>query len=368
MDDTKPERLLSLDALRGFDMLFIMGLAGVLTGLCGVLGFGGDCWLMQQMRHTSWHGFTQRDTIFPLFLFIAGVAFPFSYARQRERGWSTARICGKTMWRAVALVLLGMVYNGLFSVGFGQVRWASVLGRIGLGWMFAAFLYMAFSVRTRAALAVTILVAYWAIMRFAMVPGAPTGADPWSVEWNFAAHVDKLLLPNAKGGDPEGLLGTLPAIATAMFGMFTGEFVRMRSERIGGGRRTLVMLAAAAAMLVAGLVWSRWMPINKKLWTSSYTLVAGAYSLGLFAAFYWVVDVKRWRAWTFPLRVVGMNAITIYLLQRIVKFDDVSRFFLGGLAGLLPKPGAATLIAFGHMALCWLILWHLYRKGTFLKV
>ena len=368
MENGKEERLLSLDALRGFDMLFIMGLAGVLTGLCGVFGFGGDCWLAHQMQHTSWHGFTQRDTIFPLFLFIAGVAFPFSYAKQRERGWSTGRICCKTVWRAAALVLLGMVYNGLFNVGFGQVRWASVLGRIGLGWMFGAFLYMAFSVRMRVALALVILVAYWAIMRFAVVPGAPEGADPWSVEWNFAAYVDKLLLPNAKGGDPEGLLSTLPAIATAMFGMFTGEFVRMRNERLDGGRRTLLMLAAAVAMLTAGLVWSRWMPINKKIWTSSYTLVAGAYSLGLFAAFYWVVDVKRWRSWTFPLRVVGMNAITIYLLQRVVKFDDVSRFFLGGVADLLPKAGAATLIAVGHMAICWLILWYLYRKGTFLKV
>ena len=361
------ERLLSLDALRGFDMLFIMGLSAVTTSLCNAFGFGDGCWLARQMRHAAWHGFAQHDTIFPLFLFIAGVAFPFSYAKMREKGWCTLRICRKIVWRAFALVVLGMIYNGLLNKGFGEVRWASVLGRIGLGWMFAAFLYMAFSYRTRIAVAVGLLVGYWAVMRFAVVPGAPAGADPWSVEWNFAAHIDKILLPNAKGGDPEGLLSTFPAIVTAMLGMFAGEFVRWKG-RFDGGEKTLAILAVAAVLLAVGLAWSSWMPINKKLWTSTFVLVAGAYSLALFAAFFWIVDVKMWRGWTFPLRVVGMNAITIYLLQRIVDFDAVARFFLGGLAELAPSAWAKSIVAAGHLALCWLVLWFLYRKNTFLKV
>ena len=363
----KGARLLSLDALRGFDMLFIMGLTPVVVGLCPVFGFGDGCWLVRQMRHVAWHGFAQHDTIFPLFLFIAGVAFPFSCAKMHERGWSTSRICGKIAWRAFALVMLGMIYNGLFSKGFGEVRWASVLGRIGLGWAFAALLYLAFSIRSRIVIAAGILVGYWAVMRYAVVPGAPAGADPWSVEWNFAAYVDKLLLPNATKGDPEGLLSTLPAIVTAMLGLFTGEFVRGK-DRLGGGAKTLVMLAAAAILLAVGLVWSNGMPINKKLWTSTFVLVAGAYSLALFAVFYWIVDVKMWRRWTFFLRVVGMNAITVYLLQRIVDFDAVSKFFVGGVAGLLPSAWASVLVASGHLAVCWLVLWFLYRKGTFLKV
>ena len=363
----KGARLLSLDALRGFDMLFIMGLTPVVAGLCRALGFDDGCWLARQMRHVEWPGFAQHDTIFPLFLFIAGVAFPFSCAKMRERGWSASRICGKIAWRALALVMLGMVYNGLLNKGFGEVRWASVLGRIGLGWAFAALLYLAFSLRTRIAVAVGLLVGYWAVMRYATVPGAPAGADPWSVEWNFAAYVDKLLLPNATKGDPEGLLSTFPAIVTAMLGVFTGEFVRWK-DRLGGGAKTLVMLAAGAILLAVGLGWSSWMPINKKLWTSTFVLVAGSYSLALFAAFYWIVDVKLWRRWTFFFRVVGMNAITVYLLQRIVNFDSVSKFFVGGVAGLLPAELSAVLVAAGHLAACWLVLWFLYRKGVFLRV
>lgn len=366
------ERLLSLDVLRGFDMLFIMGLSTFVAHLCAALG-AGDCWLARQMRHVQWHGFAQHDTIFPLFLFIAGVAFPFSYAKMREKGWSTLRICRKIAWRAFALVMLGMIYNGLFTKGFGEVRWASVLARIGLGWAFAAFLYVAFSWRARIAWAVVILVGYWAVMRYAVVLGAPVGADPWSVEWNFAAYVDRLLLPNSlgkSGADPEGILSTFPAIVTAMLGMFTGEFVRWRREqgvRSGNGK-VVAMFAAATVMLAVGLVWSQWMPINKRLWTSTFVLVAGAYSLVLFAAFYWIVDVKMWRGWTFPLRVVGLNAITIYLLQRIVDFDAISRFFLGGVAGLFPQDFGAALVAFGHLAICWLALCFLCRKNVFLKV
>jgi predicted acyltransferase len=365
----KNDRLLSLDALRGFDMLFIMGLSTFAANLCAAFG-AGDCWLARQMRHVEWHGFAQHDTIFPLFLFIAGLAFPFSCAKMRERGWNASRICGKIAWRAFALVMLGMVYNGLFAKGFGEVRWASVLGRIGLAWAFAALLYLAFHLRTRIMVAAGLLVGYWAVMRYATVPGAPAGADPWSVEWNLAAYVDRLLLPNPlgkTGADPEGILSTFPAVVTAMLGMFTGEFVR-REGRLGGRAKTLAMLGAAAILLAVGLAWSCWMPINKKLWTSTFVLVAGAYSLALFAVFYWIVDVKMWRGWTFPLRIVGMNAITIYLLQRVVDFDSISRFFFGGVAGLLPQDFGAALIASGHLVVCWLVLLFLYWKGVFLKV
>lgn len=370
MKSGNSDRLLSLDALRGFDMLFIMGLSAVVTSSCNAFGFGDGCWLAHQMRHVEWHGFAQHDTIFPLFLFIAGVAFPFSCAKMREKGWSVSRICGKIAWRAFALFMLGMVYNGLFTNGFGEVRWASVLGRIGLAWAFAALLYLAFSLRIRIMVAVGLLVGYWVVMRYAIVPNAPAGSDPWSPDWNLAACIDRAILPNPlgkTGADPEGILSTIPAVVTAMLGMFTGEFVRWKG-RFGGGVKSLAMLVAAAILLVVGLAWSNWMPINKKLWTSTFVLVAGAYSLSLFAAFYWIVDVKMYRRWTFFFRVVGMNAITVYLLQRIVDFDAVSKFFVGGVAGLLPSAWADVLVASGHLAVCWLILWFLYRKNVFLKV
>ena len=129
-----------------------------------------------------------------------------------------------------------------------------------------------------------------------------------------------------------------------------------------------LLIVLCAVLLVAGLVFSNWMPINKKLWTSTFVLVAGAYSLALFAVFYWIVDVKMWRRWTFFFRVVGMNAITVYMLQRIVDFDGVSKFFVGGVAGLLPSAWSGVLVATGHLAACWLVLWFLYRKNAFFKV
>ena len=137
---------------------------------------------------------------------------------------------------------------------------------------------------------------------------------------------------------------------------------------VSGNRKALAMLAAAVILLVVGLVWSNWMPVNKKLWTSTFVLVAGAYSLALFAAFYWIIDVKMCCRWTFFFRVVGMNAITVYLLQRIVDFDAVSKFFVGGFAGLLPSAWAGVLIVAGHLVACWLVLWFLYRKKVFFKV
>ncbi len=358
-------RLLSLDALRGFDMLFISGLAALIAGLCTALGFGSDCWLAAQMQHVQWHGFAHHDTIFPLFLFIAGVAFPYSFAKMRERGWNNARILTKIATRAAVLVFLGMVYNGIFEKGL-DVRVASVLGRIGIAWAFAALFFMSFSLRARIAISAGMLLAYWAIMVFVCVPGAPAGADPWSAEWNVAAYIDKLFLPNASSGDPEGLLSTIPAVVTAMLGMFTGEFVR--SEKKTGAAKTLAMLAASAAMLALCLIWSNWIPVNKKLWTPTFVLAAGAYSLSSFALFYWIIDVLMFRRWAFFLRVVGMNAITIYLLSRVVNFNGVSKFFLGGVAGLLPECWTPVIISGGYLTACWMVLWFLYRKNTFLKI
>lgn len=368
MDGEKSERLVSLDAVRGFDMLFIMGFTPVVTALCALLGMG-NCWLAQQMQHVPWHGFAHHDTIFPFFLFIAGISFPFSLAKQRARGVTTSRTVGKILYRGLMLVFLGWIYNGLFMKGFGEVRYASVLGRIGLAWMFAAFLYLAFGLRTRILIAVGILIGYWALMRFVPVPGAPAGADVWSHEWNLAGWFDMQYLPHSwTNGDPEGLLSTLPAVVTAMLGMFTGEFVRLEKGGLTGGRKVAAMLVAAGALAIGALVFSRWMPVNKKIWTSTFVLAAGSYSLAVFALFYGVIDVLKWRKWAFFFCVIGMNSILIYLLQRIVNFDSVAGFFLGGLAQHFPKDGARLVIAMGHVVVAWLLLWFCYRKKAFLKV
>jgi len=370
MEENK--RLLSLDTLRGFDMMFIMGMAGVIVALCGLFPGGSDCWLARQMSHVAWEGLRHHDTIFPLFLFIAGISWPFSYAKQVAGGASRGQIYKKIIVRGLTLVLLGMIYNGLLNFDFAHVRVCSVLARIGIAWMFAALLYINFKPATRAVIAVALLVGYWLLLRFVPAPDFPQ-AGWYTVEGNFAGYIDRMLIPNHLPYfeglmDPEGILSNLPGIVTAMLGMFTGEFVRIPESRISGGRKTLYMLGAALVMLVVGLVWSLDFPIIKILWSSSFVLVVGAYSLAMFAIFYWIIDVKGWNKWTTFFKVVGMNSITIYMASRIISFSGINKFFLSGLAGVLPDPWGKLVLAVGYFMVGWLFLWFLYKKKVFLKI
>jgi predicted acyltransferase len=364
----KKERLLSLDTLRGFDMLFIMGLAELIVSLCKLFPSGGFTqWLTFQMDHVEWNGLTHHDTIFPLFLFIAGISFPFSLAKQRASGKTEKQILLKIIKRGIILVLLGLVYNGFFRLDFANLRCASVLARIGLAWMFSALLFMKFKPKVLASVGVVILVGYWLLMW--LIPG---GSDPYSFQNNLVGTIDRVLLPGRlyehNFFDPEGLLSTLPAIVTAMLGMFTGQFVRISNDKISGNKKALYMAGAAAALLIIGLLWSTVFPVNKKLWSSTFVLVVAAYSLFMFALFYYLIDVKGYRRWTFFFRVVGMNSITIYLAQEIINFGGISKYFLGGLAGMCSETWASIINETGYIAVCWLFLYFLYKKNVFLKV
>ena len=364
-------RLLSLDTFRGFDMMFIMGFAALVKAICLLFPGGEGSWLFQQMTHCAWDGLRQHDTIFPTFLFIAGISFPFSYASQLARGATKGQVYAKIFRRALILVLLGLVYNGLFELKFSTLRFPSVLARIGLAWMVAAILQINFKPRTRAVIAVVLLVGYWLLLKYIPAPDAP-GADPFSREGNLVGYIDRMLMPNhlyQKGlFDPEGLLSLMPAVVTAMLGMFTGEFVRLSEDKVSGSRKTVYMLLAALVMLGIGLLWSLVFPINKALWSSTFVLVVGAYSLGLFAIFYYLIDVRGWKKGTKFFEVIGLNSIAIYMAQRILPFGSVNKFFLNGLAGLCPEPVGKVILAVGYFALCWLFLWFLYRKKIFLKV
>lgn len=362
------ERLMSLDALRGFDMLFIMGFASLVVAVCGLWPSAVTDAAAASMSHVAWDGFAHHDTIFPLFLFIAGVSFPFSLSKQRSLGLSTGTIYAKIVRRALTLVLLGVIYNGLFRLDFENLRIASVLGRIGLAWGIAAVLYLNFGVKARIAIAAAILVGYGLLSALVAAPDV-AGAGPLTREGCLAGYVDRLLLPGKLYGktfDPEGLLSTVPAVVTAMLGMFTGEFVRRQD--LSGGRKASWMIAAAVALLVAGLAFNGVVPVNKSLWSSTFVCVVAAYSLAMFALFYYLIDVRGWRRWTLFFRVVGLNSITIYLAQRIVGFGRISDFFLGGVASKCPEALAAVVNSAGYVAVCWLFLYFLYRKNVFLKV
>lgn len=366
------KRLASLDAVRGFDMLFIMGFATLVCAICRLFPNGTESWIYHQMYHVPWDGLRHHDTIFPLFIFVAGISYPFSYAKQVSKGVPRWKIYWKAIRRALVLVVFGLICNGLLKLDFANLRYWSVLARIGLAGLFASILYMNFKPRARVVIAVVLLVGYWLLLRFVPAPDAPAGAGPFSLEGNLVGYVDRCLFPghlyNGTGGifDPEGLLSTIPAVVTAMLGMFTGEWVR--KEGVSENKKVLWMFAAAAAMLVAGLVWSRWFPINKQLWSSSFVLVVGCYSLAVFALFYWIIDVKGRKGWILPLTVIGMNSITIFMAPRIINFRFATDFFLEGLCGLMDPLWAKVVWQCGYLALIWLFLYFLYRKKIFLKV
>ena len=359
------KRILSIDVLRGFDMMFIMGFAAIVTSTCALFPGGTDSWLHAQMQHVDWNGLRHHDTIFPLFLFISGMTLPFSVSRRKEQGVTGRRIFWHTVLRGVILCLLGLVYNHIFDLK-ATFRIPSVLMRIGLAWMFAAWLYLCCPWKIRSVIAAALLVGYHCLL---LIPAPDAaGAGSLTLEGNIVGYVDRMLMPNhllTQGlFDPEGLLSSFPAIVTAMLGQFTGEFIK-DSRRT---HKTLWLVGFALLLLGAGLLWSCWLPVNKKLWTSSFVLVVGAYSVGLFALFYWLIDVKGWKKWTPFFTVIGMNSITIYMAQRIIPFKAVAEFFFGGLAGLLPPVWGKWILAIAYFAVSWLFLWLLYRKKIFLKV
>ena len=367
----QPEnRLKSLDALRGFDMLFIMGFSTFIIALCSLFPDGSECWLAQTMKHVKWHGLAHHDTIFPLFLFLAGVSFPFSYAKSLEGGVSPSKIYLKIAKRALLLVLFGLIYNGLFKCDFEKLRVCSVLGRIGVAWAVAAVMYINFGRLTRAIICGAILLGYYLVVCYVGAPDVE-GAEPLTMQGTIVGYVDRLVTPGRliyDGGrfDPEGLFSTLPAVVTAMLGIFTGEYVR--GVKHSGSRKTLMMLLAAVVMLGIGLLWSLEFPLNKMLWSSSFVLVVGAYSLAMFAIFYYIIDVRGWQRWSMPLQVIGLNSITIYMAQKVVSFSHINKFFFGGIADKLPAEWGELLLRGGYVLICWLFLYFLYRKRLFLKV
>lgn len=363
----KAKRLASLDTFRGIDMLMIMGAMPLIVSICLLFPGGENCWLAVQMSHAEWNGLHICDLIFPTFLFIAGISFPFSYAKQLSNGYSRAKVYRKIFVRFLALFILGCIFNGIIDPAWEHFRFFSVLSRIGLAWMIAAILYINLGPRWRTAIVAVILLGYWGLCNIP-APDIP-GADPLSMEGCLVGYVDRCLFPGhlyCGFFDPEGLLSAVPAIVTAMLGMFTGEFIR--GSKINNGRKTLLMLSGAVILIVAGLIWSMWFPINKQLWTSSFVLVGGGIALFVFAILYWIIDVKGHDGWILPFKVIGMNSITIYMAQMIVNFRGLGRAMFGGFADLCPQQVAAVIDNAVYVAICWLFLYFLYRKKIFLKV
>jgi predicted acyltransferase len=364
--DPDNQRLRSLDALRGFDMFWIMGGEGIVLAAAKLTGWSGLVWFSKQLEHPEWHGFTLYDLIFPLFLFLAGVSMPFSFEKRLERGESRAQLYRHVIVRGLLLVLLGMIYNGLLQFNWDTMRYPSVLGRIGLAYLLAAIIVLNFKARGQILWVVGLLVGYWAALRFIPVPGF--GAHDLAPGHTLTDWIDRQLIPGRlyQGDrDPEGLLATIPAIGTALLGALTGQFLKV--DRYSGYVKTAAMAAAGVLCIALAQLWNVEFPINKNLWTSSFVLQCAGLSLLLLALFYLMIDVWQLRAWAFPFVVIGSNSIFIYMADGFVDFEHTTNFFFGG---LLRGTGAyhALLLAIAVVAVKWLLLYVMYKKRIFLRV
>jgi predicted acyltransferase len=405
-------RLLSLDALRGFDMFWIISGEGIFHGLANVvltkhnlyrdpnnwqITATGDLNFLEQiaigisnqLHHSPWNGCTFYDIIFPLFIFIAGISMVFSFGNQFEKATPRpgsylqeptqnvlihAQTVKKNIYRSLIkrtliLILMGMVVNGLFKwQGYENTRIASVLGRIALSCFFAAIIYLNCNLRSQLVWFAVILLGYWAAMMLIPVPGY--GAGVLTPGGNLEGYVDRLLLPGKLHRavyDPEGLLSTIPAIATAMLGIFTGQF--LRNSRLTSSKKVLWLFAAAAGLLLLGLLWGIVFPINKNMWTSSFVLYAGGWAVLLFALFYYVIDIAGFKKWCMPLVWIGCNAILIYIAAHgLVHFESTAAFLFGGLYDKAPAPWHDALLWTGVALIQFAALYFLYKRKWFLKV
>ena len=363
-----PERLTSIDALRGFDMFWIVGGDEIARALGKWWGTPEGRRFADQFEHVEWEGFRFYDLIFPLFLFLVGVVLPFSLRKYLTGAHPKSAALGRTARRVVLLFLLGLIYNNVLNLHFDTLRVTGVLQRIAVCYGIAALIFLFTGVRTQAILFVAILLGYWAIL--GLVPSPESGAGDYRMESNLAGYLDRHYLPGKiyEGyygyGDNEGLLSTIPAVATALLGVLAGHWLlsdRMRWTKAAG------LMATGLVCLVLGSLWGREFPIIKILWTSSYVLVAGGWSLLLLALFYTIIDVLKLRAWSFPFVVIGVNAITIYVATRIIPFAVISRFFFGGSARLSGS-FEPVILPIGTVVIEWLFLLHLYRNRIFLRV
>lgn len=368
MDSPAPRRILSIDALRGLDMMMILGLREVVLALCLAFGLDGLHGILEaQAHHPEWNGFTAWDLIFPLFLFLAGASMPLSFDRRLERGDTRATLALHTARRAALLVFLGVVYNGLLSLELESLRYASVLGRIGLAWAGAAIAVLFLGLRGQVIVFGLVLAAHSAALL--LIPAAP-GLDVPSLEpgQTFGDYFDRMTVPgrlHVGDRDPEGLFGVLPAIGTALMGTFAGRWIRRQD--VPDRRRVGWLLAAGLQCVLLGwLLDAAGLPVNKNLWTASFVLVAGGWSLLLLGLFHLIFDVVGAPRLGFFFSVVGANAILAYLLSAYVDYDGVVAVLCG--RALETGRMSEALVPLLALSLQWGLLYLLWRRRIFLRV
>lgn len=363
------KRLLSIDTLRGFDMLMIAGAGAFISTLHGKTDLAWVDALALQFEHPDWNGFTFYDFIFPLFLFIAGLSLPFSLSKGMELGMSKREIYKKSFVRMLILISLGLLYKNapfpLFDPA--NIRLGSVLGRIGIAGFVATVLYLNYGFKGRVMWAAGFVLFYYACLFLVPVPGY--GAGDLSIEGNLTGWLDRTFLPGRlKQGiyDELGMFATVPALSLTVLGSLAGDIVR-RSDTTDYRKLGQLCIAGIVCLVIAA-VWAQHFPINKHLWSSSFIMLTGGMAFLTFALFYWIIDVLNIRGWTFFFMVIGMNSLTIYYAYQFIDFEYTSRMLFGGIYAPTPEKWHPVFQSLGALGLVWVFLYILYRKKIFIKV
>jgi predicted acyltransferase len=380
---TKVQRMLSLDVLRGLTIGFMIL----------VNNNGDEAHAYWPLKHAAWNGFTPTDLVFPTFLFLVGISTVFSTDSRLAKGDSKQSLFLHTLRRTVIIFLLGLLVNSFPFFHLQTLRVYGVLPRIAVCYLFVSTLYLISpSWKNKLAIAITALIGYWLLMRFVPVPGygIPTHDVPLlDHDGNLTAWIDRQIFSAPHlyehTRDPEGLLSTIPALATALIGMLTGIWLRT-SRSLAEKARAIAIAGVTSAIL--GGIWNIWFPINKKLWTSSFVLFAAGLSMLLLALSIWIVDLhgpqpsstnqRPLKRYTLFL-VFGMNAIASYVFSELLP-GALGHFYIRpgvnpflwyytGILRVIPDQALASLIfSLSFVALCWIPMYFLYRNRIFIKI
>jgi predicted acyltransferase len=369
MTPTETQRLVSLDVFRGI----------TIAGMVLVNNPGSWEHIYWPLEHAAWNGWTPTDLVFPFFLFIVGVSITLALGKRLESGGATRDVYLKIIKRTLIIFAIGLFLNGFPYFGLAELRIPGVLQRIAVCYFFASIIFLNTKVRTQILIAIGLLLFYWLLVKFVPAPGYAAG--DLTKDGSLPSYVDRVVFgkhvwAQAKVYDPEGLLSTIPAIATTLIGVLTGHWLRTEKTRY---EKAAGMFVIGAICVAIGWAWNAFFPINKALWTSSYVLFTGGLALQFLAFCYWLIDIKGYCRWAKPFEVFGLNAIVLYVVADLIAVllgvikvgggDSLGGWIYDRVFASWASPVNASLaFAICFVLVCLGLMWILYRRRIFLKI
>src|SRR4030043_260532 len=363
---TKPEnteqRLVSVDALRGFDMLWIIGGSEVLITLANATGFKFLSNMSVHFDH-SWGQFHFYDLIMPLFLFIVGVVMPVSFKKRLARGETKKKLYGHIIRRVIILYILGLIASGhILTLDISKIHlWTDTLHAIAFGYLVSSIMILELKLNWQIIVTTSLLLLYWGVMALIPVPGH--GAGIYEPDTNLALYIDNAILGRfQEGAGWTYIITNMTFVCSVMLGVFAGKILQSYWTQM---KKAWSLALIGIGCMIVGKIWGFWFPIIHHLWTSTLVLYAGGLSFLLLALFYLIIDVWGFKKWSFPFVVIGMNAIAVYVATHLFDFSKIGNIFVGGLAQYLGQWNDFVQ-ALAALTVVWLILYWMYRKKTFI--